>query len=551
MAMPTENTAWPPPAWLAAYIAYAENDAWWTGSRRRLESIYGGGSATKNTLIKPHRNGGLVSDIVAGIKERGASFFWGAKGRNLTPGAPQPIRTHLPAAANLATLSSDLQFAQSPRFLIPGQEADSKNEDAVLLRELMDADRSRAQLNIYGEMKAALGASICIPMWDEELAPGEVWWEAFGPDVAIPEFRNGRLAAVTLWSEQQQDRTFYRLLSHHAVEDQEGYIEHALFEGSEDNLGQRVPLASHPIGEQYATEVDDRSRVYTGLQRLDAVYGLNAPTVEWRKHPTLRYAGRSDFAQLHGLFDDLDRTWSSWMRDLRLGAGRTFMPSTYLTSLGRGRGAAFDDLAEYVTKIEMPGDLIDGRLPIHHQQHEIRVEQHERTLNAVYREILRKAGYSPSAWGDGGGQDGGQITATEVEDRNAASERTRSKKNLHDRQTLGELARLVLEVHSVKFGGGLKRLDDLPVVEFPEMSQEPPKELAETVAMLEAAGAISLLMKVTRANPDWTATQVSEEVKRIQQERGQEMPDPATLGRVAGQIEAQQGDEDERDDDAG
>ncbi len=547
MAMPTQNSPWPPPQWLAAYIAYAENDAWWTGSRRRLESVYGGGSARSN-LVKPHRNGGLVSDIVAGIRDRGASFFWGAKGRNLTPGAPQPVKTHLPAAANLATLSSDLQFAQSPRFLIPGEEADSTNDDAVLLRELMDADRSLAQLNIYGEMKAALGASISIPMWDADLAPGEVWWEAFGPDVAIPEFRNGRLVAVTLWSEQQEDRVYYRILSHHAVDQGVGYVEHALFKGSEDNLGQRVPLGDHPIGEHYVDLVDDKSRVATGLQRLDAVYGLNAPTVEWRRHPTLRYAGRSDFAQLHGLFDDLDRTWSSWMRDLRLGAGRTFMPSSYLTSAGRGRGATFDELAEYVTKLDMPGDLVDGGLPIHHQQHEIRVEQHERTLNAGYREILRKAGYSPSAWGDGGGQEGGQITATEVEDRNAASERTRAKKNLHDRQTLGELARLVLEVHSAQYGGGLKKLDALPVVEFPEMSQEPPKELAETVALLEAAGAISLLMKVTRANPDWTATQVSAEVKRIQAERGQSMPDPSTLGRVVGAVESQQGDEDERDD---
>lgn len=547
MAMPIENSPWPPPQWLAAYIAYAENDAWWTGSRRRLEALYGGGDA-RHPLVKPHRNGGLVSDVVAGIRDRGMSFFWGAKGRNRTPGAPQPIRTHLPAAANLATLSSDLQFAQSPRFLVPGQEADSKQDDAVLLRTLMDADRSRAQLNIYGEMKAALGASICIPMWDAELAPGEVWWEAFGPDVAIPEFRNGRLVAVTLWSEQQEDRTYWRLLSHHGVEGGVGYVEHALFEGTADNLGKRVDLAAHPIGEHYVPLVDQDSRALTGLKRLDAVYGLNAPTVEWRRHPTLRYAGRSDFAQLHGLFDDLDRTWSSWMRDLRLGAGRTFMPSSYLTSLGRGRGAEFDDLAEYVTKIEMPGDLVDGRLPIHHQQHEIRVDQHERTLNAAYREILRKAGYSPSAWGDGGGQEGGQITATEIEDRNAASERTRSKKNLHDRQTLGELARLVLEVHSSQYGGGLKIVEALPVVEFPEMSQESPKELAETVALLEAAGAISLLMKVTRANPDWTATQVSAEVKRIQEERGQSMPDPATLGRVAGQIEAQQGDEDGPDD---
>ncbi|WP_427870554.1 hypothetical protein [Leucobacter luti] len=546
--MPTENSAWPPPQWLAAYIAYEENNAWWTGDRTALAGLYGTGGG-KRPGVTGRSSSNVIRALMQSIRERGRTFFWGGKGQTLTDSRPV-LRSHIPAAANLATLSSDLQFAQSPRFLIPGEESDSKDEGAVLLRDLMDADRSRAQLNIYGETKAALGASICIPMWDADLAPGEVWWESFGPDTAIPEFRSGRLAAVTLWSEYQDDRQYYRLLSHHGVDGGAGYVEHALFLGTEDNLGKRVPLQDHPLGEPYADMVDADSRIPTGLHRLDAVYGVNAPTVEWRRDPFLRYAGRSDFAQLHGLFDDLDRSWSSWMRDLRLGAGRTFMPSQYLTSLGRGKGATFDEVAEYVTKLDMPGDLTDGKLPIHHQQHEIRVEQHERTLMAGYREILRKAGYSPSAWGDNAGEGGGQITATEIEDRNAASERTRAKKNVHDRQTLGELARLVMEVHSVQYGGGLKVLDALPIVEFPEMSQEPPRDLAETVGLLDAAGAISLLQKVTRANPDWTSTQVTEEVERIRGERGEgPLPDPAALGRVASAIEEQDDIEDDDGDD--
>lgn len=538
MPMPAESTPWPPPEWLAAYVAYEENNAWWTGNRDELVSMYGGGGSrgSASALAKPVR-GGVVQEVVRAIRERGRTFFWGQKGQTT---AGPTLRSHLPAAANLATLSSDLQFANSPRFLIPGEESDSTKPEALLLRKLMDSDRSLSQLGVYGETKAALGAAICIPMWDRELAPGEVWWESFGPDTAIPEFRSGRLAAVTLWSEVVEDRQVWRLLSHHGVENGAGYVEHALFVGTVDNLGKRVDLLAHKLGEQYADLVDSSSRVATNLRRLDAVYGVNSPTVEWRRDPFLRYAGRSDFAQLHGLFDDLDRTWSSWMRDIRLGVGRTFVPSAYLQSLGRGNGAQFDELAEYITKIDMPGDVGDsGRLPIHNQQHDIRVEQHEASLNAGYREILRKAGYSPSVWGDGAGQGGGQITATEIEDRNAASERTRSKKNMHDRQALGELARIVMEVHSVQYGGGLQVMEDLPAVEFPEMSQESPQSIAETVSLLDAAGAISLLQKVTRANPEWTSAQVTAEVSAIREARGEgPLPDPATLGRVAAAAEA-------------
>ena len=543
MPIPADSTPWPPPRWVDAYLTYAENEAWWTGNRSLLTSVYGGNSSTGATLLGPNREQGKTR---AAILERARQFFWGAKGRTATPGAPAAIRSHLPAPANLATLSSDLQFAQPPKFILPGHDSDSKDADAVLLRNLMGSDRSLAQLGVYGETKAALGGVIAIPMWDAEVAPGEVWWESFGPDVAVPEFQSGRLAAVTLWSQVQDGRIYWRLLSHHAVENGVGYIEHALFKGTIDGLGKRVPLGDHYLGEPYVELVDENSRVLTGLNRLDAVYGINAPTIEWRKDPTLRYAGRSDFAQLHGMFDDLDRVWSSWMRDIRLGVGRTFVPSQYLTSLGRGRGAAFDEMAEYMTKLDMPGDLVDGKLPIHAQQHQIRVDEHEATLDAAYREILRKAGYSQSAWGEGSGE-GGQITATEIEDRNAASERTRAKKNMHDRPVLGALARLVLEVHSAQYGGGLQELNEIPSIEFPEMIQESPKDASETVAMLNAAQSISLLMKVTRANPGWTSTQITAEVDRINAELGRAAPDPAMVDRVARELENEPTDDNDEE----
>lgn len=540
MPMPEQETVWPPANWIKAYLSYAENDAWWTGDKATLEAIYNG----SHDLMTQVR-GGALQNIVQSIRKKGRGLFWGG-GDAQNPGTRPRVRSHLPAAANLATLSSDLQFAQSPSFLIPGKDQDEDDPLVVALNETMNTDRVLAGLGVYGETKSALGAGICVPMWDQDLAPGEVWFETFGPDTAIPEFRNGRLAAVTLWSEVQEGSVYWRLLTYHGVDKGAGYIEIGLFEGRRDNLGKRVDLGAHDLGRPYVdpevSKIDASSRIATGLTRLDAVYGINTPTIEWRKDPTLRYAGRSDFAQLHGLFDDLDQTWTSLMRDLRLGRGRLFIPSTYLQSMGRGNGASFDDMAEYVTKVEMPGDIIDGGLPIKGQQFEIRVDEHEQTLNATYREILRKAGFSPSAWGDGGGQDGGQITATEVDDRNAASERTRKKKNLHDRQTLGELARIMLEVRNAQ-GYGTEVLPDrvLPYVDFPEMSQDAPKETAETVAMLNAAGAISLLQKVARANPGWTSKQVSEEVKAIMRERNQEMPDPTTLGRVLD--EAQDADE--------
>lgn len=537
--MPKENSAWPPLAWQAAYLAYSENAAWWGGDAAELISLYGS-------------NGGNTHGMAAAAKatrtarrQRSRFLFWGRGGDSPVPDRQPARRHHLPAAANLATYSSDLQFAQSPTFLIPGKDSDADSADVQLLNEIMNTDRSLSQLGAYGETKAALGAAISVPMWDTELAPGEVWWESFGPDSAIPTFRSGRLLDVTLWSEMVEGNVYWRLLAHHAVENKRGYIEYALFQGGKSTLGKRVELTAHELGESYADIVDHESRQYTGLDRLDAVYGINTPSIEWRLDPVLRYAGRSDFAQLHGLFDDLDRIWSSLIRDIRQGVGRTFLPSSYLTSMGRGKGAAFDDIAEYVTQLNMPGDINEsGKLPIHHQQHQIRVDEHEQSIALTYKEILRKAGYSPSAWGDSGEQ-GGQITAREVEDRNAASERTRAKKNMHDRTTLGALARNMMGIHAHLFKSKGYDPKVTPTVDFPEISQESPKTIAETVAMLNAAGAISLMQSVARANPGWQPSQVTAEVEQIMRERGQEMPDPATLGRVTEAIESEDGEPDD------
>lgn len=512
MPMPAANTPWPPKAWAPAYAQYAENDVWLTGDTKTLASLYSEqGNATHTRAGQPHRGG------LAGAASR---LFWGRP----VPAGEHRSRTHVPAPADLATLASDLQYSDPPVTSLTG---DNTGNDLTQARLdlLMNSDEAHAMFVSQGEIKSALGATIILPRWDTEVED-HVWLDYAAADTAIPTFRHGRLTDVTLWSEFLDGHVYWRHLEHHAA----GYIEHALFRGTAINLGQRRPLPDHPSTESYATLVDAESRIPTLVDRLTAGYLPNAPALSWRRSGVLKDAGRSDFNQCLPLFDALDEAFSSWMRDLKLGAAKLIVPETYLKSNGPGAGASFDLFREMFVGMNLPGRAGDG-LELSAHQFKIRVDEHEKTMRGIMREILRKAGFSPSSWGDPD-QSGGQATATEIQSRTEQTERTRSRKNLHDRRVLSRMGSVALELDGILFPGKGGGRHDFNVV-FPELSRTDPKTEAETIGLLKVAGAISTETAVRRANPDWDDIAINDEVERIQgMQDAQQPPDPFVIDRV-------------------
>jgi A118 family predicted phage portal protein len=513
MSIPAENTAWPPAPWDFAYRVYAENEAWYLGDTDQLEKIYR--KEQQESADRPDyvRNGQPMRGGVVGAASR---MFWGRP----VPFGENRTRLHVPAPADLATLSSDLIFAEPPEVKLTDKGTEKAQERLDLIA---NSDDAHATYNTMGELKAALGATVITSMWDTSVAD-HVWLQVSAADVVIPVFRNGLMVECTMWTEYKtgtSGQVVYRHLEHHTV----GAIEHALFRGTKTNLGKRVPLEERPETEPYAALVNADSLILTGIDRLTCSYNPNMPTRAWRKKGPLAYTGRSDFAGLHPLFDALDETFSSWMRDLKLGAGRILVPDAVLDFMGPGMGATFDMGREVFAGLNTPGK--PGEATIDKVQFAIRVEEHERTAFALYREILRAAGYSQSAWGDySGGQQGTQ-TATEVDDRNKASERTRDKKILYDKAAISRQASVALELDGKLFTGKGGGLFEQPVVTFPDVSQEDPEKLARTLSLLEAAGAISTYSKVKRANPDWDDTLIKKEVAKIREEKGLgPAPDP-------------------------
>lgn len=511
MPIPTPNSAWLPAPWDTAYKAFAENDAWYTGDVDALQKLYQRTPSTRPTHV---RNGQQMQGGLVGTASR---FFWGRP----VPANENRARLHVPAPADLATLASDLVFAEPPevRLAAPGEQTLRRDGKAQARLDLIaNGDEAHATFNMMGELKSALGAVALVVRWDDQVAD-HAWLEPSAADVIIPTFRSGRMIECTLWSEYVRGSVHYRHLEHHAV----GYIEHALFEGKGDNLGRRVPLDAIPETAMYAGLVNSDSIIPTGIDRLTAVYNPNIPTAAWRKKGVLAHTGRSDFAQLHSLFDFLDETFSSWMRDLRLGAGKILVPEAALDYGMVGQGGSFDTGREIFAGLNVPGE--PGKVAFDKVQFDIRVEAHEKTAFGIYREILRKAGFSQSAWGDY--NTSSQMTAKEVSDREKASERTRDKKILQERVAISRAASVALEIDGAVFRGNGGGRFEQPTVVFPDVSQEDPEKLARTLTLLDTASAISLEQKVRRANPDWEDEQIGREVQAIRAER------PAVLDPAA------------------
>ncbi|MEU3710498.1 phage portal protein [Streptomyces catenulae] len=488
MPLPDSNAPWPPPQLAPMYREMRVDDAWYSGDRTKLAEIY---------QHHPQR-------------EDGRRRLWS---RNR---APQPgkrdTRLHIPLAGDIATTSADLLFSEPPAFTVPDTGAQDR------LAELVDVGGIENTLLEGAEVAAALGGAYLRVTWDTSLAPRPLL-TAVHADAAVPRFRWGQLTEVTFWHELASDgSTVWRHLEHH----EPGRILHGLYEGTVDSLGRRVPLTEHPeVADLAASLGPEGDAIETGIPELTAAYMPNIrPNRRHRGSPL----GRSDYAApLHDLMDALDETWSSWLRDIRLGRARLIIPDGYMRDHGPGSGASFDDDREIWQGLNIPPTEGGG---ITLSQFAIRVAEHQSTADSLVQQAIRSAGYSAQSFGLG--DQGAAVTATEVTARERRSMITRGKKSRYWRPALAHVLLVMLRLDRAMFTPGL--VVDRPRVTFGDGVSEDPQTVAQTLSLLQQAQAVSTDTKVRALHPDWDDTDVQAEVDRILTETGAAVPDPMQAG---------------------
>lgn len=485
MALPENGAAWPPPKWAPYYDAMRVDDAWYSGDRKRLARVY-----TNHAQPTERRR------------------LWGRKSLDHRLDG-RDHRLHVPLAGDIASTSADLLFADMPTITVDDRATQDR------LNDILDEGRVQQVLLGAAEQAAALSGVFLRVTWDRDLAARPLL-TVVQPDCAVPEFRFGMLRAVNFWSEL--DGSTQATVWRHFERHEPGRIVHALYEGTADRVGRRVPLTEHPDTADLVDSLDvDGDSITTGIQQLTAAYVPNMlPNRLHRGSPV----GRSDYAApIYDFFDSADETWTSWMRDIRLARARLIIPDGYLRNEGAGRGAAFDDDREVWHSLRMPPTEGAG---ITLAQFAIRVEEHARTGEAIVRQAAQSAGYSPQSFGlDGDGQ---AITATEVNSRESRSTVTRGKKTGYWRHPLADMVHVLLLLDARLFG---RRITPArPRVEFGDGVAESAQQIAATLDLLNRAGAVSTATKVKIRNPTWDDSAVEAEAAAILAETGAAAPDP-------------------------
>jgi A118 family predicted phage portal protein len=489
--LPDKSIAWPPEEYAPALAQFADFDAWWSGNPDKLGRVY----QRRDTLAPKTRPSQLRGGVVGTLSR----WFWGA------PVQPGQRRTavHMPLPADIATASADLLFARPPSFKF-------KNKETTTAWETLDDQmRLTSRLHEAAEVASPFGGVFLRTTFDKELWDHPIL-SAVHADSAFPVFRWGRLVAVVFVRELGDDGTkVTRYLERYELLGAKGarsaWVFHGVYVGTRDKLGRRVDLGAFEDTRGLADAIDLEMPV------LPVAY---APNMYPSRDDRGSELGRSDFEGCTGLFDNLDETASSLMRDVRLGKSRAFVPEGFLQSMGRGAGATWDPDNELYASLDIP--LTSDAAGITVQQFAIRVQEHVETMHTWARAAVHTAGYSASTFGlerEGGGD----TTATEVNDRKSRSARTYEKKSGYWGEALREVAAAALWTAKVQF-----RLDvdpsDLPKIEWPPFAEPDPLRDAQTLQALRAAGAISRFLAVKAQHDDWDDKQIEDEVKRIEDE---------------------------------
>ncbi|MBE0430163.1 MAG: phage portal protein [Thermoleophilia bacterium] len=476
-----------------------EADAWYSGDQDKLMAHTG------MTVKLPSQQNSF------GISFRGGISFWRRRANDRT--GKQINRIHVPVASDIAAANSDMLFGDAPVIQIPEAHLETALTDAKLtedrLQELLGLLSFESMLLEAADVCSGIGGIYLVPGWDKEVADYPLV-SVIHQDAAIPEYRMGHLTAVTFWRQVEKDG---KKIMRHLERHEKGVIFHGLYSGSDDFLGDAVPLADH----KSTADFDPEIKLPDGISLLPAYIPNMMPN---QKRRGLR-VGRSDTAGCESLMDALDETFTSWMRDIRVGQARIIVPDEFLERSGRGQGARFDLDRELFVGLDMdPGSF--EKAGITENQFTIRTQEHADTAVSLFERIVTSAGYSPQSFGlhiEGQGESGIALRTREKKSIN-----TTGKKAKYWQSAVESTLEKVLIIDKAEFSGSHKIFR--PRVEIEGNFARDPRETAETIDLLRRAGAASTRIRVKMAQPHLEGEELEGEVQRVMEEEGMIVEDP-------------------------
>jgi len=510
--LPEGNMDWPPKGWAEIYRRYGEHAAWYSGDPLILATV--------------------LSALAFSPTPKGR--FWA---RSI--GEERRVMLHVPIAGDISTASADLLFSEAPAVRIPEAHEERASTEAKAAQERLDEILAEAgvfsRLIEAAESASALGGVFFRVTWDSSVSEYPIL-SILQVDQALPEFKWGRLFAVTFWQQLSlpEDHKVVRHLERY----ERGKIFHAFYIGTSDKLGVRQVWGSYPAMEGLQEIVELSSDLFPVWY---------VPNILPNRIYRGSALGRSDYSGSEGLMDALDEVYTSWMRDVRLAQGRLIVPASWLerkmpptpSPIGIFEPQfSFDVDKEVFAPLDID-PLAAKEKPITLVQFDIRAEQHRLTCQEFVERIISNAGYSPQTFGleiQGRAESG---TALGIRERKSMI--TKSKKQNYFKSVVEQILKTMLIVDQLFLHNSTPQ-GFRPVVEFKDSFMNDPRGIAETVEILQRAQAISTETKVRMVHPDWGEDQVIAEVQKIQDEgsitlENPERPLPGTGTEVQGEEE--------------
>lgn len=485
-----ENSNFPPDDWTYWYDKYDEYCSWYSGDPNELLRFY----STKKPIIYSQ------------------NIFW------------QKIREteddnaiHMPAAGDIASMSSNLLFSEKPEF-----NFDKKTVGGERLKLFIEDNNFYSLLLEAAEMAAALSGVFLKLEIDTRLSKTPIV-SIITPLAAFPTFIRGRLWEVLFYREVKTEKggtVVYRLFENRKRTVDGFTIEYKLYKGTKDKTGKIIDI--NAIEETASLGLVDI--VYNKVDGLGVVYVPNMRPNRLQPGSPL---GINDYAGVIGMMDSLDLSYSSWIRDIELGMGQIFVDEELLqreeTSIFGTEKSVLNKFSKFqkcFMKLNLSNQRMSGTnvKPIESVQFEMRTDEHLRTCEYFFSEIVSQCGYSPSGFGldNGGNAESGR--ALRMKERKSLL--TREKKSSYWLQAINKLFMQVQQLDNSAFPI-FYNLEDVKT-ELQDSIIVDSGELSETIRNLDQAMAISTLLKVKMQHPDWSDEDIDAEVKRINEEKGVE-----------------------------
>lgn len=399
------------------------------------------------------------------------------------------IFTPVPLARDVARISSQLLFSETPRFA----EENSQEDLDELIRENM----LPSMLADAGEKVAVEGYGALRIIRDDETLDGIPIITYVPGDQVIWDIRHGRFVrggvAVGTISEENQGRdVVWRLLESH----EPGKVSRELYRGRASRIGDLAPLDSRPE--------------FAGLEDEEATLPGVVTLVRWANTPN----ATSDIAGLDALLDGVSEGVTIGRDKMRKSVPKVFADRSLVDGQGRvdlegviltGGGNVSAPLGESAIKT------------VETSQPGLEADSHIAYIEHVVNLTIEMAGYSRSTWsrGEGGGADSGRALKLLM----TRTLMTRANKDSMAKDAITKALAIAL---AWKAGG--KPEDYTVEATFGDGLPDDPRETAEEIAMLKQAEAISTEEMVRMRHPDKDDEDVEEEAASIREENAGPQP---------------------------